>query len=637
MEEPTAEPTGPESGVNHLKNKNKKRKSSQRRFLQNAKGFGRKNSFGRGAELDQEEYSYFVEILEAFNANDDNEERVTMANNVYEQVLGKEIKASSNQLSSRVLENLLSFTDETTLERLMQIFVDNFRVVCCDKFASHVLQKMLLIAVIRYVGNIQPETESTQDKPSKKFSKNNTRNEIAYNFAQSYSEQHVKACGKFVKKVGKFLINNLEEFAWDAFANYVIRQCVSNLAGIAEFKSGKGEIDIQNFEVPEKWSKLLNEFSDRLLAWPQFVELPYNEYTSVLLQNLVLSLGRSNGSYQINVIGAKLIGECFLIESVPSEELNVDEFTNLPKVFQYDCSVRLLEALLTVAEEGLFKEHLYKKLFYGKILLLSKQRTNNFAVQKLIDNVKDKHIMEDIFNELCASGLEEILQLGHTGVVVSLAKACARLACQQGKFMKELLEALHCVDANGEKLVVSILKLMPPEVLVKQENTPIHIHGSIIMQSILEFNKPIKIVSAILETKNERLSKIFTDPKGSFIANAFVKSKFVGEKSREKLIRILEGCYMDLALSAHGSRVLELLYGVADASQKEAIVKELSQRTAQLNSKPWGMIINKKLLVETYRRNPNQWHNTSNSGNKRSKNFEKLISSDVSNKKRKKC
>lgn len=86
--------------------------------------------------------------------------------------------------------------------------------------------------------------------------------------------------------------------------------------------------------------------------------------------------------------------------------------------------------------------------------------------------------------------------------------------------------------------------------------------------------------------------------------NAFIASKFVGEKSREKLIRHLEGCYMDLALSSHGSRALELLYGAANPTQKESIVKELSERVAQLNSKPWCVIINRKLAVDSYRKIP---------------------------------
>lgn len=628
------EETTADRGANHLKNRSKKRKSANKRFLQNAKGFGRKNSFGRGAELEQDEYNYFVQILEALGQVADNEERSTMANNVYEQAKGKEIKVSSNQLSSRVLENLLGFTDEATFEHLMEVFGENFRVVCCDRFASHVLQKALFVAVVRCVAELQSKQEEEGEGPASKKQKSEVGREMEYNLKEEFSEGHRKVCGKFVKKVAKFLLNNLEEFVWDSFGNYVIRQCVLNLAGIAEIKMGKGEVaEVRKLTVPDKWTKLINEFSGRLLAWPQFADFPYNEFTSILLQNLLTALQRSEDNYQLQLIGEKLMGESFLLEVAAeegeeeAEEGEPEDKMKLPKVFQQDSSIRLLEVLLAVAEPEFFKDQLYKKLFQGKIIGLSRLRATNFAVQKLLDNMPDKHVLEHIFSEL-DEGVEEILQLGHTGVVASLAKACARLSCQQGKFIKLLLDALHCSEASGEKLLTSVLKLMPPEVVAKQETAPINLHGSIIFQSVLEFNKPIKLVSAILDTKSDQLAKIFTDPKGSFVVNAFVRSKFVGEKSRDKLIRHMEGCYMDLALSSHGSRVLELLYEAAGPSQKESIVKELSERVAQLNSKPWGAIINRKLLVDTYRKNPTLWKNASTKtggGDKVGRMFDKLI------------
>ncbi|XP_055591940.1 nucleolar protein 9 [Uranotaenia lowii] len=601
-----------DQGKNYAKNRNKKRKSANRRFLQNAKGFGRKNSFGRGAELEQEEYNYFVEILEAMNGfghDTDPEELGTMANNVYGQIEGKEIRASSNQLSSRVLENLLGYTDEETLERLMEVFGENFRVVCCDKFASHVLQKLLLIAVMRFVAELQPESVELDSPSASKKAKSGIVRELDYNLKAAFGEGHRKICGKFVKKVAMFLLNNLEEFVWDSFGNYVIRQCVLNLAGIAEIKMGKGETsETKRLTVPDKWAKLINEFSSRLLVWPQFNELPDNEFTSVLLQNLLMALEQGQDQFQLRQIGDKLLNDSFVLKVDNDEEdmEKAEDILNLPKVFHQDSSIRLLEVLLSVAEPDYLKEHIYKKLFLGNVVLLSRLRSTNFSVQKLLDNLADKHILEKVLSEL-ETEFEEILQNGHTGIVASLAKACARLSCQQGKFIKLLLDALHCSETSGEKLLNAVLKLMPTEVLNKQESAQIHIHGSLIVQAILDFNKPIKLVTAILETKNVALAKIFTDPKGSFVVNAYVGSKFVGEKSREKLIRHLEGCYMDLALSSHGSRALELLYESASLAQKEALVKELSDRVAQLNSKPWGAIINRKLQVETYRRNPTQW------------------------------
>jgi nucleolar protein 9 len=151
---------------------------------------------------------------------------------------------------------------------------------------------------------------------------------------------------------------------------------------------------------------------------------------------------------------------------------------------------------------------------------------------------------------------------------------------------------------------------MPASIVEKSTgDIDVHLHGSLILQSILRFNKPIKIVQSILEMKPQTLSDVFCHPKGSRVADAFVESKFIGEKSREKLIKHLEGMYMKLALSKNGSHVLEKLYQLSSESQKEVIVKELAERLNQLNGSGCGRIISYKFNVEVYSRNVNQWKN----------------------------
>lgn len=50
------------TGTQHYKNKLKKRK---KKFLANAKGFGKTGNFGRGSRLEGDEWSYFINIMDA--------------------------------------------------------------------------------------------------------------------------------------------------------------------------------------------------------------------------------------------------------------------------------------------------------------------------------------------------------------------------------------------------------------------------------------------------------------------------------------------------------------------------------------------------------------------------------------------
>lgn len=60
-------------------NENAKRKRPKKkgnRFMRNAKGFAKQGIFGRGTHIDDEQFSYFINILDAVKAGlEDVEER----------------------------------------------------------------------------------------------------------------------------------------------------------------------------------------------------------------------------------------------------------------------------------------------------------------------------------------------------------------------------------------------------------------------------------------------------------------------------------------------------------------------------------------------------------------------------------
>lgn len=71
--------------------------------------------------------------------------------NVFEQLNGNEINYSSNQVVSRVIDNLLPSASPEALEKFMNIFGENIRTVCMDQFASFVMQKLIATVTERYL------------------------------------------------------------------------------------------------------------------------------------------------------------------------------------------------------------------------------------------------------------------------------------------------------------------------------------------------------------------------------------------------------------------------------------------------------------------------------------------------------
>lgn len=144
--------------------------------------------------------------------------KVTMAENVLEQTMGKEVHTSSNQVACTIIEVLLPFANAENFERYQNAFASNFRPICSDKFSSHILEKLVAISMLRAVGpdNIAP-TESSSAPQAKKRKTNELPTEREYNLNTEFSDEHRQNCREFVVKTSKFLMNNLEDFVWDTY------------------------------------------------------------------------------------------------------------------------------------------------------------------------------------------------------------------------------------------------------------------------------------------------------------------------------------------------------------------------------------------------------------------------------------
>lgn len=615
--------------------------------MRNAKGFAKQGIFGRGTHIDDDQFSYFINILDAMKAGfEDVEDRVNMANNVFEQTIDKEIHLSSNQIVSKALESLIGFVDDTELERFFAKFGDNLRPMCSDRFASHVLQKMLEIAFLRGLGQTAALEQSDADASgaAKRAKPDATQVEEEYNLETDFTDKHRENCRQFVLRISKFMLNNLEDFVWDACATHIMRTAILCLVGIhvpkIAFEKGGAELAKHRklYTVPEEWHEVMKEFPQRLEMWPQFVDFPYQEHSSALLGVICLSLSVVDKS-MLKHFGKKILTVSLLKPNdavdddddtkketkIEIDDDNEDQDVNaksaeaetdktstepavlLPKVFHYQCAVILLETLLSVAGAKLMTQ-LYAMLFSGRIAHLAQQQQTNFAVQRLLQHIKEVPDFESIFNELQPQ-TEKLLKMGYTGVVSSLSGACLRLGAKQAQMIAALQSALHVTgDKEKSKLFFNCLvKLKPHDLLAGDQSGFVHLHGSLIAQHILQFNKPIFLVNCILELPAEQLAQIFNTPNGSHIVDAFLQSKYIGEKSRERLIRQLDGFYVDLAITRHGSRVLDQCFKAAQEAQKLHIAKELSNKANMLKGSPFGRLIYTKYRLDTFKLSASQW------------------------------
>ena len=275
-----------------------------------------------------------------------------------------------------------------------------------------------------------------------------------------------------------------------------------------------------------------------------------------------------------------------------------------------ESSARLIEGCLSVSDPKTFSK-IYEKFFANKLGQLSLMKSANFCVQRLLDYCSTKEVFEEIFEEI-ANHFDSILQKGYTGVLVSLANACSRLHSKQGPFINTISKSLHCEESEKQihiaRLIVSLAtyeKLQ--EARKEKKEISLQLHGSLILQAILNFNKPIKIVNSLLAADCEDLVFLFGDTKGSRIVDAFMDSEYVGEKSREKLAKKLQGYWFQLASSTHGSRSLDKIWEKAKDNQRMVIMEELAKVGESLRTTKSGRVIYSKLNVPLFARNKKEW------------------------------
>ncbi|CAG9859050.1 unnamed protein product [Phyllotreta striolata] len=556
---------------------NRKRKKS---FVKNARKYGKKGQYGRGSQLEEDTYHYFVRILESFKEGfESDEDKIIFANNVFEQTDAKEVHCSCNQVGCRVIETLLPFANDEVMKKFIAAFGDDLRQLCSDRFASHVLESLVVQSCSRAL-------DDKQDNDLRNYYKD------------------------FAMKVSKFLLNNLEDFIWDTYGNHIIRTCLINLLQIPSGKLNTEKTDVKK-ELPDEFVEIVKEYGQRIISWPQFNELCITDLTSGFLQELLKCLKKVD-SKLLKTYLKKMLTEVFTTE---------EDSKSLPPAFGSQPIILLMETALQISSEKVFSK-LYKACFAGNLEKLSTTRSTNFAVQRLIQYCSVKEDFEATFDEL-AEHFKRIIEVGHSGIILALAEACKRHSTKQGSFVQNLMKAFDCFEPEERQnaFVLCLSRFVAFEENAKKSNEnlqkeKLNLHGTLILQKILDYNKPIKVVNAILNLDQTVLLNLFSNVMGSHIADSYVKGTFVGEKSKERLVRKMMGAYRDLAFGKHGSRSFEALWHAANMKCKLLIMDELSHKDGSWVNSDFGKIISQKINFSTYKRNKEDWKNSLNNGNK---------------------
>merc|ERR1719234_307902 len=530
------------------------------------------------------------------------EEKEIFVSNVMQQTEGEERVLCGNQLASRVIELILPYASPAVSARIGAALMEDLRLACMDPFMSHVLEKLLILST---------------------FAKEEEQQQV------EIKEEEARARQAWMVKVCKFVSNNLEDFCQDTYASHILRtvvQCAVGQRYTEQQQKSRGGNDSKQTEGydlmvvsrlregdKEQMDEVLDTLTARLMALPK--ELLSTELCVRVIQ-VYLSLVSQKQPKTARGVVRHLLTACF------ADPDQVD--------WEDSAVVRLMEALVVAginhAKLGL---KVMEVLEGNKVAELAKHPTANFVVQRLLEQVGDKERFLVIAEQVVA-GLEEVLAAGATGVLLALAKSAVRLEAGQTLVMAGTMKVLHCSEKQ-ELLAPLLAHLVTLECWSSEggEHPPVHLHGSLALQQLLLFTKPIKVVTSLLGLGSAQLAALLGDPRGCHITDSFLTSKHVGEKSREGLVRGLRGQLVGLACGKHGSRTVDALWKHSGLKMKQSMAEELSAKLDILNSNKFGKFVAQKCYLQVFKRGKEDWRSLLDKEEK----VEEMFSDIIGNKK----
>lgn len=367
-------------------------------------------------------------------------------------------------------------------------------------------------------------------------------------------------------------------------------------------------------------------------------------------------------------------------DSWTPESQTVSSKNHVTVMLQDRSGSRLLE---TVCELGgvdvvspLFECHMR-----GRLLDLATHFVSNFPVQHVLQAVRaewgsrGRHLLRAAFDEL-SPHVAQLCKASRSGVVLKLLDACVRVQVKENKLFKLIVaaaaESLTAAAQPMEPTLsgnpVATLLLAP--MLKAPSATPesIGVIGSLIVQSCMQpahgllsreaLTAPTAspsssaaassaasaaastaalstslpfttVLNGFLSLPSEFLLRLAMDPAGSRVFEAYLRAP-ISLSLRQALLRKFQMKWVELAMSAPGSFVVERLFALAPPQLKVGIASDLCRVEKRVQGSRSGSALWRKLRLDHFKQHQPSWLSGEESRIRKSKLFEDIFGTDGS-------
>ncbi|XP_078120859.1 nucleolar protein 9 [Sander vitreus] len=573
-------------------------------------GKGGQGDGGR-KRLDALSVGYFRRVGERLSEGfEDNEEREMFVENVLTEVKGKATVVSMDQTGSITLQRLLPLCSPdqvaAVLAELGGELGSEFKAVSCDRCGGHVVE-----SAVRQISRWIESSATTE-------------------------EEEEESCGALeaqVLSLSKAVKDNSEEFIKHVHGSHVVRTLLHVLAGClgparTESRPGAKERNVApqltDFEIPTAFWYELKSLTETLMDNVNLSVI--DAVASVVFQTMLTVCHRKRPKLCKQLLKR-------IMEYLTSR--NAAPGVSPLLVFLKDkASSHLIETIIQLSHKSLLRD-LYKNHLKGQLVDLALHSIANFPIQRLTAASAKYKLFLKLFDELI-QGVEAILAAGHMGVIVQLAESCAESEEKQEEMMQCLLRAFHCAEPGSRHVscLPLFMSLITYEVYYHSDTAEGNIqtevplssicyHGSRLVQALAKFKERSLLLSSLRTLSPADLLTLASDPSGSHVLQALITTS--SDKGRGKILKRLEGQYVQMACSRLGSRVLEAVWNSATVSHRQSIAQELVLSESQLRSDQFARHVWAKFALSHFIHRRAHWQEIQTGESKKRKLFSEIL------------
>ncbi|KAJ1912757.1 Nucleolar protein 9 [Mycoemilia scoparia] len=592
--------------------------------------------------------------------------------NMYEEIKEKEVIVMTDHECSRILEKLLRVSSDYQIRQVMSRINGKVPELIIHRFASHVLQTLATLCVAgidrelrgEYLGQAPQNNDSNDNEngdeklPTYEDMVIGMTRELephwSFMISDPYASHVIQVLLLLLANMPQQLtsstnngssggtkssIRSKKSIKYAQDNNSLVQQAALLVSG------GKRNGDTVLFKVPDSFKPLLLETLTTIND--SLNDIIARSYISHASANLVLQqILKIQAKENVLEIPGGLLDKLLrgiITEENPEKDSRRDMANEL--TIKDPVGSHFIQVVLETCSSGTYRK-LYSLYFKDKIKSLAFHPSANFVVQSLMTNVKTKEQLKGMLQDI-APLLKDLIIKGRAGVARSLMLACTRLnACYQ-EMVDAICQAFEvATDVEKRRIVpvIAYLILYKDYDPMNTKNLRLNIQGSLIIQDWAKFPEPQSAIVAqgLIGLPIWVLCEWATNPVGSRIVEAILKSPTVPLKLKRKIVLNFMTHYAEIGCNKYGSHIVDACWNEAgDIVLKEKMIKEFIENEAKFQDSLFGRFILRNCRLESYKRSPKEWSIREKGYEKRKEMFKDILedglaTSGVNNKEKRK-